>query len=91
MNLLIDCELTAPPSEIGAFRTVTLYATVFKKYDCLLVAEYDQIDYYYKWIKTRGAHDFVKQFVTPNSECGIQLRFKRLTFNNLNNAILFLN
>jgi hypothetical protein len=90
MNLLINCQLTAPPSEVGAFRTVTLYATVFKKYDCLIVAEKDQIDYYYHWIKRHGAHDFVKQFVIPNSETGIELNVKRLTFNNLHNVIYFL-
>ena len=49
MNLLIDCELTAPPSEIGAFRTLTLYATVFYQLDCLIEAKPEEIDYYYNW------------------------------------------
>ena len=90
MNLLIDCILTAPPSEIGAFRSVTLYATVFKKYDCLIVANSDEIDYYYKWLKNKGAYDFIKQFVLPQTETGKMLNFKRITYNNLNNVILYL-
>lgn len=91
MNLLIDCVLTAPPSEIGAFRSVTLYATLFKQYDCLIVANRDEVDYYYRWLKCKGANDFIKQFVLPQTERGKILQFEKITFNNLNNVILFLN
>lgn len=90
MNLLIRCELTAPPSEVGAFRSMTLYATIFRSYDCLIVADRNEIDFYYKWLKNRGAYDFVKQFVLPNSETGKVLNIDRLTYNNLSETILYL-
>jgi len=90
MNLIISCELTAPPSEIGAFRSLTQYATIFKKMDCLVEANPDEIDFYYKWLKRNYAHDFVKQFVKKKEVSGIRLnydRIERLTFNNLNDMI----
>ena len=87
MNLLIASELSAPPSEIGAFRTFTLYATIFKQYDCLVVVNKEEIDYYYKWIKDRGAHDFIRGFVYPNTERGFVIQHKRITFNNLGQLI----
>lgn len=87
MNLLIASELSAPPSEIGAFRTLTLYATIFKHYDCLVVVKREEIDYYYKWIKNAGAHDFIREFVYPNTERGIIIRHNRITFNNLHQLI----
>ncbi len=88
MNLLLNCELTAPPSEVGAFRTLTLYATIFKKYDCLIVAEKEEVDYYYRWIKNKGAADFIKQFVLPNTESGIIVTNKKITFDNLDKIIM---
>lgn len=90
MNLIISCELTAPPSEVSAFRSLTMYATVFKKMDCLIEADPDEIDFYYNWLKRNYAYDFVKQFVKKREVGGIRLnydRIKRLTFNNLNDMI----
>jgi hypothetical protein len=83
VNLLLNCQLTAPPSEVGAFRQFTLYATLFKKYDCLIVAEPEEIDYYYVWLKNKGAYDYIKQFVYPNTEKGLTLKCSRITFDNL--------
>lgn len=90
MNLLISCELTAPPSEISAFRSLTLYATIFKHMDCLIESNPEDIDFYYRWIKRNYAHDFVKQFVTYGEETGIRLKYssiKKITFNNLSTLI----
>ena len=87
MNLLIDCELTAPPSEIGAFRNLTLYATIFCEMDCLIEAPVEEVDFYYKWLKKNYAHDFVKQFVRHREVSGTRIVAERLTFNNLNSFI----
>jgi len=90
VKLLISCELTAPPSEVSAFRALTMYATIFKNMDCLIEANEDEIDYYYRWIKHNYAHDFVKQFVRHKEETGIRLsydRIKKITYNNLNDLI----
>lgn len=90
MNLLINCELTAPPSEIGAFRSLTLYATIFYKMDCLIEANPGEVDFYYKWLKRNYAYDFVKQFVNHKEVAGKRIIADRLTFNNLNQCLKYL-
>jgi len=90
MNLLISGELTAPPSEVGAFRDLTFYATIFKHLDCLVEVEKGEEDYYYNWLRDKYAFDFVKQIVYTGEECGARLhynRIKKITFNNLNDLI----
>lgn len=94
MNLIISGELTAPKSEVGAFRTLTLYATVFKGMDCLVECREEEIDFYYRWLKRNSSYDFVKQMVRLDEERGIYLRHSSLidsiTFNNLNQYILMI-
>lgn len=94
MNLIISGELTAPKSEVGAFRTLTLYATVFKGMDCLVECREEEIDFYYRWLKRNSSYDFVKQMVRLDEESGIYLRHSKLidsiTFNNLNQYILMI-
>ena len=90
MNLLISGELTAPPSEVSAFRTLTLYATVFKKLDCLIEVQDGEVDFYYRWLKEKYAMDFVREFVTVGEASGFRLnheKIKKLTYNNLNDLI----
>jgi len=90
MNLLISSELTAPPSEVSAFRTLTLYATAIKRLDCLVEVKPGEIDFYYHWLKDRYAMDFVKELVKVGEVSGFRLQhgsIKKLTFNNLNNLI----
>lgn len=94
MNLIISGELTAPKSEVGAFRTLTLYATVFRGLDCLVECQENEIDVYYKWLKRNWSYDFIKAMVKIDEERGILLRYSKLvnciTFNNLNEYILIL-
>lgn len=90
MNLLISGELTAPPSEVSAFRTLTLYATVIKRLDCLVEVQPGELDFYYHWLKQKYAMDFVRQLVTVGEVTGFRLKhdsIKKLTFNNLNDLI----
>ena len=90
MNLLISSELTAPPSEVSAFRSLTLYATTFKQSYCLIEVRREEIDFYYKWLKDKYALDFVKEFVYIGETTGFRLqhpRIKKLTYNNLNDLI----
>ncbi len=87
MNLIISGELTAPKSEVGAFRLLTLYATVFKNMNCLVECRKEEIDFYYKWLKNNYSYDFVKQIVSINEEKGICIRHSKkidtITFDNL--------
>lgn len=90
MNLLISGELTAPPSEVSAFRSLTLYATVFKHLDCLVEVPREEIDFYHRWLKDKYAYDFVKEIVYIGETSGFRLqhsRIKKLTYNNLNDLI----
>lgn len=74
MKLLIDARLTEPPSEISVFRDITLYSSVFLKYDVLLECEDDVTDLYWYWLKNRGAFDYVSDIVNMGKETGITMR-----------------
>jgi hypothetical protein len=91
MNLIISGELTIPPGEVRAFRTLTLYATTFKHLDCLVECKKEEIDLYYHWLKNNRSYDFVKSIVTIDEEKGIKIRYSkyidRLTYNNLGQFI----
>jgi hypothetical protein len=91
MNLIISGELTPPPGEVAAFRTLTLYATTFKRLDCLVECKKEEIDLYYHWLKSNWSYDFVEAMVKIDEENGIKIRHSkyidRLTFNNLGQFI----
>jgi hypothetical protein len=75
--LLIDAELTEPPSETTLFRDVTLYATIFKGRDVILESSPEMKDFYYKWLKSHGAFDFVKDILDYGKEKGFTIRRKK--------------
>ncbi len=79
MNLIIDADLTNPPSEISVFRDITLYSKVFLDYNILLECEQDDKDLYYYWLKNRGAFDFIDDFILYNQEKGFTIRPKLAT------------
>ena len=76
MLLLIDSLLTEPPSSITLFRDITLYANVFKNHEILLECDNEMKDYYYKWLKQKGAFDFISVIVPYGSEKGVSIRSK---------------
>lgn len=76
MRLIIDAELTEPPSETSAFRDITLYSSIFLNYEVLIQCERDVKDLYWYWLKNRGAFDFVDDFVEKNQETGITMASK---------------
>lgn len=87
MNLIIDAELTEPPSEVSVFRDVTLYSSVFLNMEVLLFCESDMKDLYWYWLKQRGAFDFVEDIVCKRVEPGyimatkdanLQIKFLRV-------------
>lgn len=80
MNLIIDAELTEPPSEVSVFRDVTLYSSMFLEMMVLLSCENDMKDLYWYWLKNRGAFDFVKDIINDkSSERGITMASKSAT------------
>jgi hypothetical protein len=99
MNLIIDAELTEPPSEVPVFRDVTLYSSMLLDMVVLLSCETDMKDLYWYWLKNRGAFDFVEDIINNNtSESGITMasesatiQIKHLRVENLNYVINRLN
>jgi len=65
VNLIIEAPLCAPPSESTCFRDVTLYAKTFVCEDILLECELGTRSFYWKWLKSRGAHDFISYLLKP--------------------------
>ena len=68
MNLIIDCGLTVPPSEIYCFRDVTLYAKTFVFEDILVQCEEGTRSMYWKWLKDNSIHDFVSYMLKPTEK-----------------------
>ncbi len=79
MNLIIDADLTNPPSEISVFRDITLYSKVYLDLDVLLECESSDKDIYYYWLKNRGAFDYVDDFVGAEQEKGLTIRSSNAT------------
>ena len=71
MPLIIRDQLVNPPTWFASFRDLTLYCSVFLKLEVLL--ESDDVDTYYRWVKSRGGMDFVEEFVRPGEEDGLHL------------------
>ena len=74
MKLIIDSVLCEPPSEISAFRDVTLYGKVYIFEDILLNCRIGTKTLYWNWLKQYGAHDFVSYLITDlEEESGIYM------------------
>ncbi len=77
MKLLIDGKLAFPPSSISCFRDVTLYSSIFGDFDILIESRNKHKDIVWKWLKNKGAFDFVDDIVPHNKEYGISLSYKK--------------
>ena len=84
MVVIIDAELSDPPSSRTCFRDVTLYASIFAKADVLVECERKTIDIYWKWLKRGGAMDFVAQIIKLGEEQGFTIRRGKTANINLN-------
>jgi len=99
MNLIISASLCAPPSEISPFRDVTLYGKTFVFEDILLECEKGTRSFYWKWLKSHGAHDFISYLlIDSEKEYGFKmsprkgnLNIDNITAVNLNFIISVLN
>lgn len=99
MNLIIDADLTEPPSEISVFRDITLYSTMFLKMQVLLACDQDMKDLYWYWLKKFGAYDYIQQIIRDGEEVGViispenyaTIKIKHLRVENLNFIISRLN
>ena len=76
MLLLIDSILTEPPSNTTIFRDITMYASIFEGREVVIEALPEMQDFYYDWLKSRGAFDFVQDIVDYGKESGFTIRYK---------------
>ena len=74
MLLILDAELSDPPSSRTCFRDVTLYASIFTNADILVECEDETLDVYWKWLKGGGAMDFVDQLIRLGEVRGFSIR-----------------
>ncbi len=95
MNLIIDCSLCEPPSEISCFRDVTLYGKVYCFEDVLMICPKGTRTSYWGWLKSYGAHDYISYLLTYSEpEAGILMHpqdgdiiIKSITCNNISEII----
>ena len=101
MLLVMDAELSEPPSSRTCFRDVTLFASVFTDSEILVECEPETVDLYWGWLKRGGAMDFVSDIIsvydTPESAFCIRhgkkpcnLSLQRLDEYSLNRVITVL-
>lgn len=78
MNLIIDCTLSEPPSEISSFRDVTMYSQIFHFEYVLLSCKIGTRSIYWDWLKKNGAHDYIAYILNENeNEKGILMHPKK--------------
>jgi hypothetical protein len=86
-NLLISADLACPPSELGAFRSLTFFAHRFPPYFHVLsiVPDWGHRDTYWSWFKTHNLFDHVEDLVGPDEVVNnsIVLFRDRITCDNL--------
>ena len=95
MNLIIDGNLTYPPSEISCVRDVTLYSTIWGEFTVLVEIEKQFRDHLWKHLKSFGAYDYIEAIVSVDREPGFRisdrersnLMIDRITCDNLNYII----
>jgi len=61
--LSIAAELSAPPSSPSCFRDLSLYASVFKRYEVVAVAPVAMLDPYHHWFRTYGLYDHIEDLI----------------------------
>lgn len=76
MNLIIDGNLTYPPSEISCVRDITLYGTVWGEYTVLVEIEKQYRDHVWKHLKSYGAYDYIEAIVSVDREPGLKISDK---------------
>lgn len=63
MNLIIDGNLTYPPSEVSCVRDITLHSTVWSQLDVLIQIERKYKDHVWNHLKQHGAFDYVEDII----------------------------
>lgn len=96
-NLIIRAELVNPPSELVAFRTLTLMSKIeifAPKYLTLIEVEREFQDIYYSYMKEKGVFDYIDDIVYPEWNLkGVRIgppRVDRINSVNINYVLQFI-
>ena len=76
MNLVIDGNLTYPPSEISCVRDITLFSVTFTPFTVLVEIESEFKDDLWNHLKSFGAWDYFEDIISPAKEPGLILSDK---------------
>ena len=68
-NLIIHGDLVNPPSSVSSIRELTFFAHEYLHREVLLECS-DNKDFYYKFLKLRGAMDFIDDILLTGEEKG---------------------
>jgi len=71
MRLIVRASVTNPPTSILSFRELTHFAK-HKLYMDVLI-ETHNVDLYYKWLKPRGAMDYIDDILPVGIENGLRI------------------
>lgn len=71
MNLIINADLSNPPSTRVSLRELTFYAHIVLKYDIILETNNDK-DFYYRYLKGI-ALDFIEDITRVGEEEGLRI------------------
>tara|TARA_E500000331_G_C17239727_1_gene706483 strand:+ start:203 stop:511 length:309 start_codon:yes stop_codon:yes gene_type:complete len=89
MILRVEAALSTYPSSTTIFRDTTLFANVFCEMEVLLECQPGTRSYYWKFLKSKGAQDFVSDLVRVGEEPGFflgrknaNIRVDRLDYEN---------
>lgn len=82
-NLIIVADLVEPPTELWAFRQLTMLSKYDLELENLICCTEENINFYYKFLKNHGYCDYVSDFVVDVEDAeGIVLMPEYLTCNN---------
>lgn len=61
--VMIEAELTTPPSTIMSVRSVLLFIICYLKQNPIFILDEESKDYYWKWLKENYLLDFGKEVI----------------------------
>jgi len=65
MILLIDSELSCPPSTLSSFREVSLFALICDYEEVLALSPKGMRSKYWNWMKRNGVRDYISDILLP--------------------------
>lgn len=84
-NLLVQASLTEPPSDSLAIYSIFMISKTKFNMNILLLTEQEMKDFYYKYLKIKGLHDYIDYILVEEEK---QERGLKLTNENGENPLI---